>query len=60
MYRALNHMFKHYKETMSEVTETCSNQHILIDIRCLNFDGNLSKVTKIYKLGHVNSDIVSL
>ena len=38
-----------YKEAVSELTETCPNQHVINDIKLIeNFriDSNLSKVTK--------------
>ena len=38
-----------YKEAMSELTETCPNQHVIDDKKLIeNFrvDSNLSKVTK--------------
>ena len=43
---------------MSELTESCPNQHVLIDRKLtsnVRIDINLSKGTKIYQLGRVDS-----
>ena len=42
---------------MSELTETCPNQHVLIDKKNVRIDIHLSEVTKNCQLGRANTDM---